>query len=121
MRDAVTIVEKMDIDKMQGKDMDALIDFMVKVYDKQFTRDDVYDGLYADELMTSLMDTVQTVVNGTAKRLEPKKRLSSGNDQKLSLREWIDELYINLMKHQYWKLNEIDEMDFLVLFGIVNI
>ncbi len=72
VRDAVTIVEKMDINKMQGKDMDALIDFMVKVYDKQFTRDDVYDGLYADELMTSLIDTVQTVVNGTAKRLEPK-------------------------------------------------
>lgn len=72
VRNAAELIEKIDINKMSGKDIDTVVDFVVSVYDKQFTRNDLYDGLYADELMEVIMDTVQSIVSGTTKKLESK-------------------------------------------------
>jgi hypothetical protein len=37
----------------------------------------------------------------------------------LTLKEWINEFYINLLK-EHWKLTEIDEMDIWYYLDLVN-
>jgi catalase (peroxidase I) len=39
--------------------------------------------------------------------------------RQLTLKEWINEFYINLLK-EHWKLTEIDEMDIWYYLDLVN-
>jgi hypothetical protein len=72
VREAIALANKMDPKKINGEVFDELIDFTVDVYGKQFTRDDVYDGLYADEILQEMTKTVSTIAGGTSKKLETK-------------------------------------------------
>lgn len=72
VRDAIKLARRMDPKNITEEVFDELVDFTVDVYGKQFTRDDVYDGLYADEMLQELTKTVSAIAGGTSKKLEVK-------------------------------------------------
>jgi len=71
-RKAIEITEQIDFNKLKTKDLDTLIDFVVDVYGKQFTRDELYDGLDADKLISTLSESIGGIVSGVAEKLESK-------------------------------------------------
>ena len=50
LRKAVEVNEKIDFNNLKTQDLDELIDFVVSLYGNQFTRDEFYDELDADQL-----------------------------------------------------------------------
>jgi len=71
-RKAIEITEQIDFNKLKTKDLDTLIDFLVVVYEHQFTRDELYDGLPADKLMSVLSESISGIVGGVTEKLESK-------------------------------------------------
>jgi hypothetical protein len=48
---------------MDLKGLDALVDYLVELFGRQFTRDDLYDGLPAHQLVSTATACIQQVVN----------------------------------------------------------
>jgi hypothetical protein len=48
---------------MDLKGLDALVDYLVELFGRQFTRDDLYDGLPAHQLVATATACIQQVVN----------------------------------------------------------
>jgi hypothetical protein len=48
---------------MDLKGLDALVDYLVELFGRQFTRDDLYDGLPAHQLVSTATVCIQQVVN----------------------------------------------------------
>jgi hypothetical protein len=65
-RRAVEIQDTIDFNELTVDTLDTLVDFLVEAYGNQFTRDDVYDGIAANELFTVIGNTVKQVINGVA-------------------------------------------------------
>lgn len=63
-RQAIEISESVDFDNLKAKDLDVLIDYVVNVFNKQFTRDEFYDGLPATQLYEVIGKAINGVVNG---------------------------------------------------------
>lgn len=72
VRDAIKLAKTLDPKNISEATLDEMVDFTVDTYGKQFTRDDVYDGIYADEMIEVLTKTVREVANGTSKKVESK-------------------------------------------------
>lgn len=72
IRQAISITAGMDMSDIQGDELDKIVDFTVEAYGGQFTRDDVYDGVYADELFDKMIETITEITGGTAKKTESK-------------------------------------------------
>ena len=70
VRKAIEITEKVDFNNMKAADLDNLVDYIVQLFDKQFTIDDIYDGLEADKLIPTLMDCINDVVGTMGAKLE---------------------------------------------------
>ncbi len=47
-----------------------LADFTCEVYGNKFTRDQLYDGLDADQLIPTVKGTMEGVINGVTKKLD---------------------------------------------------
>lgn len=61
--DLAASMEKAD-ENISGKMVTDLADFAVEVYNKQFTRDELIDGLQAHEVMETLTGVLQFVISG---------------------------------------------------------
>jgi hypothetical protein len=48
---------------MDLKGLDALVDYLVELFGRQFTRDELYDGLPAHQLVSTATACIQQVVN----------------------------------------------------------
>lgn len=72
VRSAIDILGKINMNNISGEELDMIIDFTVDAYGKQFTRDQVYDGLYADELLSEMLKTITAITRGTVEKLETK-------------------------------------------------
>lgn len=72
VRDAIEIMSKINLNNIRGEELDMIIDFAVDAYGKQFTRDQVYDGMYADELLPKMLKTVTGITGTTVEKLETK-------------------------------------------------
>lgn len=59
--------ERVDLEKL-----DRMIDFVVQLYDEQFTSEDVYNGLEADALYPTLFGIIIGLTNGITEKLESK-------------------------------------------------
>ncbi|MDO3680432.1 phage tail assembly chaperone G [Paenibacillus ehimensis] len=46
--------------------LDLLVDYVVELFGKQFTRDDFYDGIEAKRLIPTIVGCIQSVVGVTA-------------------------------------------------------
>ena len=54
VRRAYEIVENLNTTEVTVADLDALAGYIVELYEHQFTTDDVYDGLEAKKLLSTL-------------------------------------------------------------------
>ena len=71
-REAIAINEKIDFNHLTTEALDELIGFVCAIYGNQFTIDEVYDGLDADKLVTTLSKSISGIVSGVTKKLESK-------------------------------------------------
>lgn len=70
VRKAIEITEKADFKNLKTVDLDYLTNYAVDLFGKQFTLDDVYDGLDAEKLIPTLMDCISNVVGTMGAKLE---------------------------------------------------
>ena len=71
-RQAIAINEKIDFSNLTTEALDELIGFVCKIYGDQFTIDDVYDGLNANELVATMSKSISGVMSGVTEKLETK-------------------------------------------------
>lgn len=71
-RKAIAMTDAIDLENIKAKDLDEMVNFMVEAYGKQFTLDEVYDGLNSADLMPALTGCITEVVSGVANKLESK-------------------------------------------------
>ena len=71
-RQAIAINEKIDFNQIKTKDLDELVGFVCSIYGNQFTVDELYDGLDADKLVSTLLNSISEIVNGVSEKLESK-------------------------------------------------
>jgi hypothetical protein len=70
IREAIRITEETKFDDINGTTMDKLVNYVVDIYGKQFTIDEVYDALDADKLIPTLMDCISDIVGQMGATLE---------------------------------------------------
>jgi hypothetical protein len=70
VRRATEITLGVDFNNLTPESLDKLIDFVCEVYKFKFTRDELYDGLDADKLIPTLLDTIQGITDGVTSRLQ---------------------------------------------------
>lgn len=71
-RQAIEINEKIDFSNLKTEGLDELIGFVCSIYGDQFTIDDVYDGLDAGELVSTLSKSISGIASGVTEKLESK-------------------------------------------------
>ncbi|MCZ8541962.1 phage tail assembly chaperone G [Psychrobacillus psychrodurans] len=58
MRKALELRKEMNLNNLSLEDVDTAINFTIEVFDKQFTFDEVYDGIEYDNLIPIIFDGV---------------------------------------------------------------
>ena len=71
-RQALVITKENDLNDLTPELLDHLLHFVVEVFAKQFTIDDIYDHLDGDELIPLLINTIN-YVTGSDKPGDQKK------------------------------------------------
>lgn len=62
MRKTIEISKSINFNDMSVEELDIMVDFLVQLFAKQFTIDDVYDGLSSKELVPTLINCINEVV-----------------------------------------------------------
>lgn len=69
LRKTLTLNEKMDFNNLKVNDLDELVNFVVELFDNQFSIDDIYDNVDSTELIPLLTKAIESVVGNTNKTL----------------------------------------------------
>ena len=69
VREALIIYESTDLNNITSKKLDEMADYVVRLYNNQFTRDQIYNGLMADELIKTLIGNMSKVITGVTDML----------------------------------------------------
>lgn len=69
VRESAEITSSIDPNNMTTEQFDALIAYVVRLFGDKFTIDDVYDGLYSDELIPTLQKCLNGIIQGTNDKL----------------------------------------------------
>lgn len=71
MRKALELRKDMNLNNLSVEDIDTSINFVVDLFGKQFTADDIYDGVSYDKLISTVFDDVfMVVLQGRKQELE---------------------------------------------------
>lgn len=70
VRRAVEITENVNFNDLTTEALDSLVEFVVDLYGKRFTIDDVYDGLDSIELIPTLLNCITSVTGGMSAKLD---------------------------------------------------
>ncbi|MGJ7044651.1 phage tail assembly chaperone G [Thermoanaerobacterium thermosulfurigenes] len=76
LRNAIQLTEEIDFNAMKVDDLDKLVNFIVELFNNQFTIDDVYDNLDANELvptLTACMNSLTGTLNAKLDKMPKKK------------------------------------------------
>lgn len=76
LRNAIELTEEINFNNMKVDDLDRLINFIVDLFGNQFTIDDVYDNLDANELVPTLTQCLNSLTGTLNAKLDkmPKKK-----------------------------------------------
>ncbi|MCY8609882.1 hypothetical protein G3M81_12290 [Bacillus paralicheniformis] len=66
LREAVTLAKETNFDDLTEEALDKLVNYIVRVYDHQFTQDEFYDGIESHKMIEAITETIQGVVGTTA-------------------------------------------------------
>lgn len=65
MRKALELRAELNLNNLSTEDLDTVVNFVVEVFNNQFTADEVYDGLSYDELVETIFDDIfMTILQG---------------------------------------------------------
>jgi hypothetical protein len=70
-RRALEITKKYDLNDVNVETLDVLVSYVVELFNNQFTIDDVYDGIPADKLISTILDCINSVVGVAGKSNDP--------------------------------------------------
>jgi hypothetical protein len=70
-RRALEITKKHDLNDVDVETLDVLVSYVVELFNNQFTIDDVYDGVPADKLISTILDCINSVVGVAGKSGDP--------------------------------------------------
>ena len=62
MRRTIEISKSTNFEDMSVDELDIMVEYLVQLFGKQFTIDDVYDGLPSKELVPKLIECINEVV-----------------------------------------------------------
>ena len=62
LRKTIDISKNINFDALSADELDIMVDYLVQLFGKQFTIDDVYDGLPSKELIPKLIECINEVV-----------------------------------------------------------
>jgi hypothetical protein len=62
-RNLLKLNQEIDYDNLTDADLDKMVDLMVQVYGKQFTRDELYDGLRSNSLINEWLKVAGGIMN----------------------------------------------------------
>lgn len=62
LRRTIEISKTINFDEMSEDELDIMVDYLVQLFGKQFTIDDVYDGLPSKELIPKIIECINEVV-----------------------------------------------------------
>lgn len=68
VRKALEIAENME--EIKAESLDDIANYVAELYGNQFTMDDIYDELDADQLMPTLMKCIDSIVGTMGAKLE---------------------------------------------------
>lgn len=71
LRDTMAMSEEMEGKLQTATVLDEMVDYLVALFDKQFTRDEFYNGIESDKMM----DTFTECVRGVVGKVENKSKL----------------------------------------------
>ncbi|KMM62216.1 hypothetical protein ACH95_06050 [Bacillus glycinifermentans] len=66
LREAIKLSKSSNFDDLDVEDLDALVGYVVRVYDNQFDIDQFYDGISSEKLIPVITETIQKVVGTVA-------------------------------------------------------
>jgi hypothetical protein len=69
VRNASEMAENLDEKKLKTADLDSMIDFVVELFGKKFTADDIWDGIDADKLIPIIIGCINGVMDGMNSKL----------------------------------------------------
>ncbi len=69
LRRTIEIAKKTDFDNINEETLDTLVDYVVEVYGKQFTRDEFYDGIPVKQLTPTIIACMNEITSGTEERV----------------------------------------------------
>lgn len=62
LRRTIEISKSINFDEMSVDELDTMVEYLVQLFGKQFTIDDVYEGLPSKELIPKLIQCINEVV-----------------------------------------------------------
>ena len=62
VRRTIEVSQGVDFDNISPEELDKLIDYIVELFNNQFTIDDVYDGLQSKDLIPTITKCINEVV-----------------------------------------------------------
>lgn len=62
MRKTIELSQSLNFDQISADELDLMVEYLVQLFNKQFTIDDLYDGLPSRELMPTLVKCINEVV-----------------------------------------------------------
>ncbi|WP_250629095.1 phage tail assembly chaperone G [Bacillus subtilis] len=71
LREAIKLSKTSNFDDLDVGDLDNLVDYVVRVYDGQFSLDEFYDGISSEKMISTISDTIQGVVGTVNAGVEP--------------------------------------------------
>lgn len=60
-RRVIEIYKKNNLDDLDPETLDVLVDFIVECFNGQFSRDDFYDGIAADQLINTILNFINKI------------------------------------------------------------
>jgi hypothetical protein len=69
VRKAIEMTEDVNFDNVKAADLDNMIGYMVDLFGKQFSIEEVYDSLDASELIPTLLNCISEVVGTMGAKL----------------------------------------------------
>ena len=69
VRRATEIEKEVDFSHFTPETLDIAVDFICQIYNNQFSRDELYNGLESEKLFSTYTNSVEAVIHGVTNRL----------------------------------------------------
>lgn len=69
VRKAAEMVETLDENNLKTTDLDLLVDYVVELFGNKFTADELWDGIFAKNLVPTIMNCIYEVMGSLNKKL----------------------------------------------------